>query len=141
MTDILLVIVLLLFPFGAFVIAVYEFAFASETREQCAKAELAPLLQESGMNVNDLIERLRHEAAISDRPGQFERLNALADEIAALRAKPAAPVEGEVVGWMREGGCICTGEQKEVWPRTYKDFTIPLIRAHHGDNKKEGEHV
>ncbi|MDY0071849.1 MAG: hypothetical protein RBR77_04285 [Thauera sp.] len=33
--------------------------------------------------MNDLIERLRSEAEISDRPGQFDRLNALADEFAA----------------------------------------------------------
>jgi len=31
----------------------------------------------------DLIERLRSEAEISDRPGQYDRLNALADEFAA----------------------------------------------------------
>ena len=35
------------------------------------------------MNVNDLIERLRSEAEIADRPGQYYRLNALADELAA----------------------------------------------------------
>lgn len=35
------------------------------------------------MNVNDLIERLRIEAEIADRPGQFYRLNAIADEFAA----------------------------------------------------------
>ncbi|TCP06600.1 hypothetical protein [Caldimonas thermodepolymerans] len=33
--------------------------------------------------MNDLIERLRYEADISDRPGQMDRLNALADEFAA----------------------------------------------------------
>lgn len=33
--------------------------------------------------MNDLIERLRSEAEISDRPGQMDRLNALADEFAA----------------------------------------------------------
>ena len=38
------------------------------------------------MNVNDLIERLRYEAVISDRPGQMDRLNALADEFAATLA-------------------------------------------------------
>lgn len=36
------------------------------------------------MNVNDLIERLRIEAEIADRPGQYYRLNALADEFAAV---------------------------------------------------------
>lgn len=35
------------------------------------------------MNVDDLIERLRSEAEIADRPGQFYRLNAIADEFAA----------------------------------------------------------
>lgn len=33
--------------------------------------------------MTDLIERLRSEAEISDRPGQYDRLNALADEFAA----------------------------------------------------------
>lgn len=35
------------------------------------------------MNVNDLTERLRSEAEISDRPGQYDRLNELADEFSA----------------------------------------------------------
>lgn len=35
------------------------------------------------MNVNDLIERLRYQANISDSPRQMDRLNALADEFAA----------------------------------------------------------
>lgn len=34
--------------------------------------------------MNDLIERLRSEAEISDRPGQYDRLNELADEFAAI---------------------------------------------------------
>lgn len=33
--------------------------------------------------MDELIERLRYEADISDRPGQMDRLNALADEFAA----------------------------------------------------------
>lgn len=33
--------------------------------------------------VDESIERLRSEAEISDRPGQYDRLNALADEFAA----------------------------------------------------------
>lgn len=38
----------------------------------------------------DLIERLRSEAEIADRPGQYDRLNALADEFtAALEAARA----------------------------------------------------
>jgi predicted nucleic acid-binding Zn-ribbon protein len=35
------------------------------------------------ITVDDLIDRLRSEAEISDRPGQYDRLNELADEFAA----------------------------------------------------------
>jgi hypothetical protein len=43
--------------------------------------------------MTDLIERLRYEADINDRPGQLDRLNALADEFAAL--DHARRIEGE----------------------------------------------
>lgn len=36
--------------------------------------------------MDDLIERLRYEADISDRPGQMDRLNAIADELASALA-------------------------------------------------------
>lgn len=35
----------------------------------------------------ELVERLRYEADISDRPGQMDRLNAIADELAAALAE------------------------------------------------------
>lgn len=45
----------------------------------------------------DLIERLRYEADISARPGQMDRLNALADEFAAA-LEAAKQQRGHVVG-------------------------------------------
>ena len=47
--------------------------------------------------MNDLIERLRYEAALSDRPGQTDRLNALADEF-------AAPLQAEIEALRAEVG-------------------------------------
>ncbi len=50
----------------------------------------------------DLIERLRREADISARPGQMDRLNALADEFAA--ALEAAREDAEL--WRKHAPAI-----------------------------------
>ena len=50
--------------------------------------------------VSKLIERLRSEADISTRPGQMDRLNALADEFAV--AFEAALVDAERYRWIRD---------------------------------------
>jgi len=56
--------------------------------------------------MTDLIERLRSEAEISDRPEQYDRLNALADEFAA--ALEAAREDAELAAKWR----LCTGEHQ-----------------------------
>lgn len=43
--------------------------------------------------MNNLIEKLRYEAEISDRPRQFDRLNTIADEFAAEIEAQRAKVE------------------------------------------------
>ena len=59
------------------------------------------------MNVNDLIEELRSEAEIADRPGQYDRLNALADEFAAALEAARAEVDAlrEALECMIIGAC------------------------------------
>ena len=59
--------------------------------------------------MNDLIERLRYEAALSDRPGQTDRLNALADEFAPLQAEIEA-LRAEVDRLNRILGRIVEGD-------------------------------
>lgn len=43
--------------------------------------------------------RIRGEAAISTRPGQFDRLNAIADEVAMLERLVAAIDRGRIGEW------------------------------------------
>mgnify|MGYP001380096543 CR=1 FL=1 len=57
--------------------------------------------------MNDLIERLREEAVISDRPGQFDRLNAIADEFAA----EIEALRAEVEEW--KDVARCASEQQD----------------------------
>lgn len=54
--------------------------------------------------MNDLTERLRSEAEISDRPGQYDRLNELADEFAA--ALEAAREDAERWRYIRRKLCL-----------------------------------
>lgn len=61
------------------------------------------------MTDSDLIERLRHEAEISDRPGQMDRLNALADEFAS--ALEAAREDAARYRWLKKSA-FCN-----VWER------------------------
>lgn len=52
--------------------------------------------------MDELIERLRYEADISDRPGQFDRLNAIADEFAAALAIGRRPAADGVIQRLAE---------------------------------------
>ena len=56
----------------------------------------------------DLIERLRREADISARPGQMDRLNALADEFAA--ALEAAREDGARLDWLEQADYSSVGD-------------------------------
>lgn len=64
--------------------------------------------------MDELIERLRYEAAISDRPGQMDRLNALADEFAA--ASRAAAREDVWVALVADIRFACGDNGKRSQP-------------------------
>ena len=76
----------------------------------------------------DLIEKLRREADISARPGQMDRLNALADEFAA--ALEAAREDGARLDWLAEGFRTCTVYMSgsHAW------FPGHKVRSLHGPN-------
>jgi hypothetical protein len=84
--------------------------------------------------VGDLIERLRYEANISDRPGQMDRLNALADEFAA--ALKAARADAERWRALREmdGGEIYAllGDCDGIHPEQ-ADAAIDQARGKEGE--------
>ena len=64
--------------------------------------------------MDDLIERLRYEADISDRPDQMDRLNALADEFAA--ALEAARADAERLAFLASEPVIegFVGVEKDI---------------------------
>ena len=57
--------------------------------------------------MDELIERLRREADISARPGQMDRLNALADEFAA--ALEAAREDAARLDWLAGDALMISG--------------------------------
>lgn len=72
-------------------------------------------------NIEALVERIRSEAIIADRPGQYDRLNRIADEVAALDPR-LTPPEGDPV----------TGPDVQGWSNmTPVTKRCPETRAHY----------
>jgi hypothetical protein len=82
--------------------------------------------------MNDLIERLRYEADISDRPGQMDRLNALADEFAA--ALEAARVDAERYRWLRDREIP---EWLDLWHQNPDRIDAAIDAAMEGENERD----
>ena len=80
----------------------------------------------------DLIERLRREADISARPGQMDRLNALADEFAA--ALEAAREDAERLDWLaREAPTLWGSRDRGGYELPYFDITSGRECCNPGD--------
>ena len=78
-----------------------------------------------------MIERLRSEAEISDRPGQFDRLNAIADEFAAALEAAQMGLRYAVRVW------VLSDEIK--WSEAEIDEVVESIKADAAIDRARGK--